>query len=36
MHYVINNCIIKSENAALSSSQRNQNIVKFINELPYD
>lgn len=35
MHYVINNCIIKSENAALSSSQRNQNIVKFINELPY-
>lgn len=35
MHYLINNCLIKSENAALSSKQKNSQIVCFINELHY-
>lgn len=34
MHYLINECLIKSENAALSSNQKNKNITKFIGELP--
>lgn len=35
MHYNINNCIIKSENAALSSKQKNSQIVQFINNLEF-
>lgn len=35
MHYIVNNCLIKSENAALSSKQKNSQIISFINELQY-
>ena len=33
MHYNVNDCVIKSENAALSSKQKNSQIVRFIEDL---
>lgn len=34
MHYLINNVIVKSENAALSTSQTNKIVLKYIDNLP--
>lgn len=33
MHYLINDCLIKSENAALSSHQTNIEVIKYIDKL---
>lgn len=35
MHYIINNCLIKSENAALSTKQTNKKILEIIDGLKY-
>lgn len=36
MHYQINNYLVKSENAALSSRQTNSEIISRIDSLPND
>ena len=34
MHYLVNNIVVKSENAALSTKQTNKIVLKYIDNLP--